>query len=278
MAMPSCDDVQAYVICLQAARHDRCDVNMPPIKSLFPRAQEFDAVDAAAIDIATDPRVSVYARHYIAENESSDHMHMGSAGALGCSLSHIALWRRCVELNEPIVVIEDDIELTPRKRAQVAEAIEDIPASCDYASIMYLPATFMLLPNNGQGCTDGAQRWCDIKLDTYGHFGMQMYYVTPRGAAILLEQALPIVTHVDVYIAAVSSTRTDFKALRWRENIYTVGDMIKDNEDSTLEHPLSNGLLRKRLPSSNAFFIAIIVVVLALVVWSIAITVKYYRQ
>ena len=251
---------------------------MDSIRALFPRVQEFDAVDAAAIDVATDPRVSVYARHFIAVNGSSDHMHMGSAGALGCSLSHIALWRRCVELDEPIVVIEDDIELTPRKRAQVAEAIEDVPETCDYASIMYLPPTFMLLPNNGQGCADGAQRWCGIRLGTYGHFGTQMYYVTPRGAAILLEQALPIVTHVDVYIAAVSSTRADFKALRWRENIYTVADMIKDNEDSTLEHPLSNGLLRKRLPSSNAFFIAIIVVVLAVVVWSIVITVKYYRQ
>jgi GR25 family glycosyltransferase involved in LPS biosynthesis len=251
---------------------------MPLIQLLFPRAQEFEAVDAASVDVATDPRVSVYARHFIAENGSSDHMHLGSAGAVGCALSHIALWRRCVELNEPIMVIEDDIDLTPRKRAQVAEAVENIPGACDYASIMYLPATFMLLPNNGQGCADGAQKWCDIKLGLYGHFGTQMYYVTPRGAAILLEQALPIVTHIDVYIAAVSSTRADFTGLRWRENIYSTINMIEDNESSTLEHPVSNGLLRKRLPSSNAFFIAVMVAVLALVVWSVTITVKYYRQ
>ena len=275
--MPSCDSVRAFTICLASVREQRCDLKMDSIRALFPRVQEFDAVDAAAIDVATDPRVSVYARHYIAVNESSDHMHMGSAGALGCSLSHIALWRRCVELNEPIVVIEDDIELTPRKRAQVAEAIEDIPASCDYASIMYLPATFMLLPINGQGCTDGAQRWCDIKLGLYGHFGTQMYYVTPRGAAILLEQALPVVTHVDVHIAAVSSTRADFKALRWRENIYTIWDMLKASAGSTIKHP-DTGVIRKRLPSTNWVYLVIFLVVLALIVWASVLTARCYGK
>ena len=155
--------------------------------------------------------------------------------------------------------------------------MEDIPEACDYASIMYLPATFMLLPNNGQGCADGAQKWCDIKLGLYGHFGTQMYYVTPRGAAILLEQALPIVTHIDVYIAAVSSTRADFTGLRWRENIYTVWNMLQDRAGSTLEHP-DTGLFRQRLPSNNWVYLVIIFVVLFLVVWSSVLTVRYYSK
>ncbi|AMG30449.1 UDP-glucose--lipooligosaccharide glucosyltransferase [Grimontia hollisae] len=32
-------------------------------------------------------------------------------GELGCFASHYSLWERCVELNEPLLVLEDDIEL-----------------------------------------------------------------------------------------------------------------------------------------------------------------------
>lgn len=34
-----------------------------------------------------------------------------SAGERACFASHYSLWQKCVELNEPIVVIEDDVEL-----------------------------------------------------------------------------------------------------------------------------------------------------------------------
>lgn len=34
-----------------------------------------------------------------------------NTGEIGCLLSHYALWEKCVELNEPIVIFEDDIQL-----------------------------------------------------------------------------------------------------------------------------------------------------------------------
>jgi glycosyl transferase family 25 len=34
--------------------------------------------------------------------------HQPSAGEIGCYASHLALWNKCVELNHPIVVMEDD--------------------------------------------------------------------------------------------------------------------------------------------------------------------------
>jgi GR25 family glycosyltransferase involved in LPS biosynthesis len=33
-------------------------------------------------------------------------------GAQGCFLSHYILWNRCIELNQPIVILEDDAEVT----------------------------------------------------------------------------------------------------------------------------------------------------------------------
>ena len=32
-------------------------------------------------------------------------------GEIGCLLSHYSLWEKCVKLNEPIVIFEDDVEL-----------------------------------------------------------------------------------------------------------------------------------------------------------------------
>src|SRR3990167_4579570 len=42
-----------------------------------------------------------------------------SGGELGCFASHYLLWQKCVELNHPIVVMEDDVNVSD----QMAEAI-----------------------------------------------------------------------------------------------------------------------------------------------------------
>jgi len=34
-------------------------------------------------------------------------------GEIGCTLSHIGVWNKCIELNEPIIVFEDDVEFLP---------------------------------------------------------------------------------------------------------------------------------------------------------------------
>ena len=34
-------------------------------------------------------------------------------GEIGCTLSHIGVWKKCIELNEPIIVFEDDVEFLP---------------------------------------------------------------------------------------------------------------------------------------------------------------------
>lgn len=34
-------------------------------------------------------------------------------GEIGCTLSHIGVWKKCIELNKPVIVFEDDIEFLP---------------------------------------------------------------------------------------------------------------------------------------------------------------------
>jgi len=45
-----------------------------------------------------------------------------TAGEIGCFASHRQLWRHCIAINEPILIMEDDIDLTDEFAAAVAEA------------------------------------------------------------------------------------------------------------------------------------------------------------
>ena len=48
-----------------------------------------------------------------------------SAAEIGCYASHLMLWRRCVEMDQPIVILEDDFNLQPNfvQAHEVAEKI-----------------------------------------------------------------------------------------------------------------------------------------------------------
>lgn len=48
-----------------------------------------------------------------------------NVGEIGCLLSHYALWQKCVDLNEPIVIFEDDIQLAGYDPEPVATALKE---------------------------------------------------------------------------------------------------------------------------------------------------------
>lgn len=53
---------------------------------------------------------------------------VSTPGEIGCYASHLALWKRCVELNEPIMIMEDDFKLDalfPEAVAEVEKLIKD---------------------------------------------------------------------------------------------------------------------------------------------------------
>lgn len=233
---------------------------MHSIQSVFPLAQRTQAVDAATLDTNNDSRISCFAKYHSKHKMDADIMHLNSPGAVGCSLSHIGMWQKCVSLGHPIVVIEDDMFLDHHKATQIRTAMSKIPPSSEFASILYLP--FM---SNDKNCK---QDWCPIK---YGFGGLQMYYVTPTGAEILLREAFPVITHADVYVGAMSETYPELNAVRWNDHIYTHFEAIKDNMSSTLSHKLR---IRKVLPHGNAFYLVCVGLFVVVVAWAVISTVK----
>ena len=105
---------------------------------MFPRLEWFTAVDGKKLDIK-DQRIHPMVRHHIINNIDSDYDHITSLGAIGCSLSHIELWKKCVELNEPIIVIEDDIKFTKDIIKSVKNSLSNIPKESHFLSLMFIP-------------------------------------------------------------------------------------------------------------------------------------------
>jgi len=230
--------VPAFLICLERLRGDAC--KQSDINRIFKHnlTSVFPAVDASLISM-DDKRISPFARFHIEHVLDSDFMHTSKLSAIGCSLSHIALWEKSVSLNKPIIVIEDDVRLDANF---MHKAIDSIPPDADFASIVYLPFA-------DRSCCD--RGWCKIQ-PRIGFGGTQMYYVTPRGASILLEQALPIVSQVDVYIGYVSNTREDFKGVFYEQEYFTQFQFWTEYHKSTIGHDIE---IKKFLPENNWFYL-----------------------
>ena len=175
----------------------------------------FEAVDGSKLDAKTDRRIGVAAFHSMTrQNALMEECPALIDGlpAVGCSLSHIALWRLCLENGTPIVVVEDDVEVEPDQQ----EALEE---ACGH------PADFVSLVS----CTKypDIQRLADAKQFS----GTQAYCVRPSAAKLLLEQCLPIEVHVDIYIAAVAArygtnwikTFPEIRSLGYVFNTSTIG-------------------------------------------------------
>ena len=230
--------IPAFLICLERLRGKAC--HETNFFEVFPHnfSSVFPAVDASFLNLEDD-RISPFARYHIDQTLDLDFMHTSKLSAVGCSLSHIALWEKSVELGEPIIVIEDDVHLD---KNFMLRAIEDIPPNADFASIVYLPFA-------DRSCCDSG--WCSIQ-PRIGFGGTQMYYVTPRGASILLEQALPIVSQIDVYIGYVANTRKDFKAVFYEKEYFTKFTFFREYHASTIGH---NVEIKKFLPENNWFYL-----------------------
>jgi GR25 family glycosyltransferase involved in LPS biosynthesis len=91
-------------------------------------------------------------------------------GEIGCFLSHYALWEKCVKLNEPIVIFEDDVELFDYNESISIEASRVF-------NFFYL-ARNPMAPDRGT--------YGKYVLPGYSYW-LAAYTITPKGARYLMD-------------------------------------------------------------------------------------------
>lgn len=238
----------AFLICLKRLRLEHCKQNVAKLKKIFSHdlTSIHDAVDASGIDIMKDPRISPFAKYHIKYTIDTDYMHLSRKSAIGCYLSHVQLWQKAIQINEPIIIVEDDVEIS---QEFIMKAVDRIPPNVDHAALIYSLFVDRSL------CRDF---WCDIQ-PRHSFGGTLMYYITPNGARILLENALPIVVEVDQYIGYVASVNRNFSSVFYKEQFMTSYKILKSEfyEPSTMHRSFS---FRKNLPDDNLFYIMVILI------------------
>ena len=141
-------------------------------------------------------------------------------GAIGCTLSHITVWRNIVRLGLPhSLVVEDDAVLLPNAYQHIKDGLSRMYSSVtdkwdiiitDFGSSEYVGIESMRQHGTPQNCVQSfynsevfgieKQLLIDITGSSCAHFNSVSYVVSYQGAKRLLKHLIPFDRPVDVEI------------------------------------------------------------------------------
>jgi len=133
--------------------------------------------------------------YYELKNGRYVHEALSSVGAVGCYLAHLQCWSRGTE--QTVAIFEDDFVSTPNAKEDVEKAYNDAASrGFDILRLAYNknPDIKVELKKVSENLNKMSRSECAAA-----------YIVSPHGASILLEKALPIEMHVDHFIDITAS-------------------------------------------------------------------------
>ena len=207
--------VPACVINLDA-RPDRW-ARLSLIDTGLPNLQRFSATRISDMgDLLTNPEVSEFTKIRVVGGTRRSHEEIDTPGAIGCSISHINLWKKLLESDAThMVILEDDVNLEPfRRSGSLAKYLQSqIDALPSVTWDVWLAGynrlrdcspweTPAVTPKISRTVTEPeAHCKCQAEfLDIRSFFGTHCYIITREGARKMLANALPIESHIDGYM------------------------------------------------------------------------------
>jgi glycosyl transferase, family 25 len=117
-----------------------------------------------------------------------------SKGQLGCFTSHFLLWNKCVQLNHPIIVLEDDAYIFENRFLKFLES------SKLFSSTYECVRLFDNRTKHHSAILVEKFEGFHIAKFTKGHMRATGYYLTPKGAKKFIRHAEPLFLPVDIYM------------------------------------------------------------------------------
>lgn len=132
-----------------------------------------------------------------------------STGSVGCALSHLQLWDKCIELNESIIIMEDDAIVSHNFNKHINNLMNIIfPNKWDIIQLNYNFDSVLSYNNtNYETCNcifnktkltqNHISTFVNSKINTtiakLNHcFGTSAYIINPSGAKILKKSCFPL--------------------------------------------------------------------------------------
>jgi GR25 family glycosyltransferase involved in LPS biosynthesis len=148
-----------------------------------------------------------------------------SDGAVGCALSHLALWREAITQSRPITVLEDDAITNVHFEVEASASIESLPTDWDiilwgwnFDSVLlfnFLPGVSPCLGIFSEPelkTSTSTYQQLHVKPQTFRlqrAFGTLGYSISPRGAEKFANHCLPI-REMDVYCSGLNRSVSNF--------------------------------------------------------------------
>lgn len=117
-----------------------------------------------------------------------------SRGQLGCYASHYLLWEKCVELNRPIIVLEDDIVLDRGRFTEFYHLAPTLPACYECIRLFDNHCRHVSVRDVGELGSLALTR------SSKGHMRGMGYFLTPAGAQKFLKASSRWYMAVDIYM------------------------------------------------------------------------------
>ncbi len=178
---------EAYVIAMNDTKFNEAEKNLKEIMSPLD-IKKFNAVKGAELGtLLEDKDVLTVGALYdvVVPNYRRTHAELGTKNAIGCYLSHTALWKQLLASDkEGFFIFESDAVCTKKDIFKVTKEFLEIP-DCH---ILFF-GDF------------NAVKSIDLKKVENRFYGMHAYYITRKGAEVCLKYAFPIEQQIDSYLS-----------------------------------------------------------------------------
>lgn len=157
-------------------------------------------------DMVKNNLISMRAYNDLVDGREQD-AGLSGKGSVGCYLSHLALWKKCVENNwDYIIIAEDDVHINRKFTDKDIKKIED---------------TVLNKPN-------GAYFTANIRTTKGGNkfmYGLHLYFISKGACEKLIKKAFPIEAQIDSYITYMNNIReinidgnTELAKQKWHQS------------------------------------------------------------
>lgn len=194
--MKDLTDVKAYFINLPSRPDRRKLFENQEALRVMPPVKHVSGVQGNKLNVYSDKRIGLNTRVQVITEYRRSHYEIHSYGALGASLSHLAAWKEFLKSDSPYALImEDDAELPPTFPLMVKDCMKDLPDSWDIWLLGWNHS-----PKDKTLKTGAITPFREVLQFAGAH----CYIVKRDVAKKLVEEALPVETHVEYYMSNVA--------------------------------------------------------------------------
>jgi GR25 family glycosyltransferase involved in LPS biosynthesis len=149
----------------------------------FQDVNHFQAIDGRKMDpkkLLNDNTIGIRAYHDLVYGRE-EHTAISSLGTIGCTLSHLELWKKCANNLSYIIIAEDDVipkKISESDKTNIQKALE-VPNGC-----------FISTP---------------FKKGEKTLMGLHFYFLSQGAAQKLSNKALPIDMQTDSYVGSLNN-------------------------------------------------------------------------